>query len=100
MSSSSASANSSEARGSLTRDRLPQLLQLFGAALQLRPAPDVAVLAAVAAVGNAAHRLGVRHRVQVFALHDPTLRALAVPEMRFAREDQRHLEVLRFDRAG
>src|SRR5438094_420994 len=100
ISSSSASANNSEARGLLTRDRLPQLLHLFGDALELRTDADVAVLPPIASIGDAAHRLRIGYRMQVLALHDPTLGTLAVPEMRFAREDQRHLEVLGFDRAG
>src|SRR5437870_1655319 len=100
MSSSSASAKSSEARGSLTRDRLPQLLHLFRHTLELGADTDVAVLFAVTAIGDAAHRLGVGDRVKIFALHDPALGAFAVPEVSLAREYERHLEVLCLDGAG
>src|SRR4029077_1209582 len=99
ISSSSARAKSSDARASLTRDRLSQLFHLFRHALQLGADAHIAVLLAVAAIGNATHRLRVWYGMKVLALHDPTLGALAVTEMRLAGEDERHLEVLRLDRA-
>src|SRR2546422_474486 len=104
MSSSSASARSSESRRSLMTgpgsfDHEAARAHLFAYPFQLRPDADISILPPVAAVRDAAHRLGMLDRMQISATNDPALRTFAVTEMRFAREDQCHLEIGGFDRA-
>src|SRR5687768_8744896 len=102
MNSSSAKASNRQTRASVlnastSRPRRvhheTSAAQILAHALVLRAGADVAILATVRAIADAAHRLGVAHRVEVGAPCDPALRSFAVTEMRLARQQQRHLKV-------